>query len=54
MMKYFGGLVVAAYAAMTFAGWEPFSSTERGKLPPDAKRGPGGVLIWHSGFRGGK
>lgn len=53
-MKVFGGLVVLAYAAMTFTGWEPFTTEERGSLPPDARRGPGGVLIWHSGFRGGK
>ena len=53
-MKYFGGLILLAYAAISFLGYEPFGSEERGKLPPDARRGPGGVLIWHSGYRGGK
>lgn len=54
MIKYFGALIVLGYAAMTYAGYEPFTTEERGKLPQDARRGPGGVLIWHSGFRGGK
>lgn len=53
-MKFFGGLVVLAYAAMTFSGWEPFTTEERGKVPDDVRRGPGGVLLWTSGFQGGK
>lgn len=53
-MRYFGAIVVLAYAAISFTGFEPFSRDQRGPLPPDARRGPGGVLLWHSGFRGGK
>ena len=53
-MKYFGGMVVLVYAALAFTGFEPFSREEKGRVPTDARRGPGGVLIWHSGFRGGK
>ena len=53
-MRIFGGIVVALYAWLMFSGYEPFSSHERGILPPDARHGPGGILSWHSGFHGGK
>jgi hypothetical protein len=53
-MKYFGGLVVLLYAVMAFSGWEPFTTEERGRVPDDVRRGPGGVLLWTSGFQGGK
>ncbi len=53
-MKIVGGLIVAAYAAFAISGYQPFSDSEKGKLPPGSRRGPGGVLIWHSGFMGGK
>ena len=53
-MKYFGGVILLAYAAVSFLGWEPFTTEERGALPADARRGPGGTLIWFTGFRGGK
>jgi hypothetical protein len=54
-MKYFGGLVVLAYAAVAFSGWEPFTNEERGKVAPgDVRRGPNGVFIWTGGFHGGK
>lgn len=53
-MKILGALIVLGYAAMAFSGYEPFTTQERGSVPADARRGPGGVLIWHSGFRGGK
>ncbi len=53
-MSYFGALVVLAYAAIAFTGWEPFTSQERGALPSDARRAPGGILLWHTGIRGGK
>jgi hypothetical protein len=53
-MRLFGGLVVLAYAAMALTGWEPFTTEERGKVPDDVRRGPGGVLLWTSGFQGGK
>ncbi|MBX5482254.1 MAG: hypothetical protein IRZ16_10525 [Myxococcaceae bacterium] len=54
MVKYVGGAIVLLYAAMNLWGYEPFASSERGRVPADARRGPGGVLIWHSGFLGGK
>jgi len=53
-MKYWGALILLGYAVMAFTGYEPFSSHERSKVPPDARRGPGGVLLWHSGIHGGK
>lgn len=53
-MKWFGGLVVLAYAAAAFTGWAPFSDEDRGKVPENVRRGPGGVLLWTGGFMGGK
>jgi hypothetical protein len=53
-MKYLGGLIALAFAAVTFLGVEPFTATERGKVPSDARRGAGGIWLWHSGIRGGK
>jgi hypothetical protein len=53
-MKFFGGLVVLAYAAMALSGWEPFTTEERGELPDGVRHAPGGVLLWTSGFQGGK
>ncbi|MGA9522677.1 MAG: hypothetical protein WBV82_14515 [Myxococcaceae bacterium] len=54
MTKYFGALVLIAWGAMTWFGYEPFTRQERGTVPAESRRGPGGVLLWHSGFRGGK
>jgi len=54
MIKYLGAAIVAGYAALSIYGFEPFSAQERGRVPADARRGPGGVLLWHTGFRGGK
>ncbi len=53
-MKYVGGLLLLAYAAVTFLGVEPFTQEERGVVPSDVRHGPGGLLLWHSGYRGGK
>lgn len=53
-MKYFGGLVLLGWAALTFTGYEPFAGHERGTVPADVRRSPGGILMWHSGFHGGK
>jgi len=53
-MKYVGGLILLAYAAIAFTGWEPFATEERGAVPNDVRRAPGGILHWHSGFMGGK
>lgn len=54
MVKYLGGLVVLAYAAMAFSGYEPFTTEQRGKLPSDARRGAGGAFFWTTGYWGGK
>ena len=53
-MKWFGAIVVIVFAAVTFSRQETLSDEEHVQLPPDARRGPGGILIWHSGFHGGK
>jgi hypothetical protein len=53
-MKYLGGLILLAYMAIAFTGWEPFTTEERGAVPSDVRRAPGGVLLWRTGFMGGK
>lgn len=53
-MKYFGGIIVLLYAALTALGWGRFPDDERGTLPPGIRQAPGGLLMWHSGFMGGK
>ncbi|MCP3139110.1 hypothetical protein [Pyxidicoccus xibeiensis] len=54
-MKYFGGLVLAGYAALMLTGWSPFSDEQRGQVQTgNVRRGPGGTLLWFGGFQGGK
>ncbi|CAM4532658.1 MULTISPECIES: hypothetical protein [Myxococcus] len=53
-MKWFGGLVLLGYAALTISGWSPFTKEERDKVPGNVRRGPGGVLLWTGGYMGGK
>ncbi len=53
-MKYFGGLVILAYAALHALGADRFPDDERGDLPANVRRGPGGIMLWHDGFMGGK
>ena len=53
-MKWFGGLVLLAYAGLTMSGWWPFSSEQRDQVPGNVRRGPGGILLWTGGFQGGK
>ena len=53
-MKYVGGLFLVAYAAMQAFGFTRFPDDDRGKLPPSVRSAPGGLLLWHSGFMGGK
>ncbi|MFP2908971.1 hypothetical protein ACLESD_28805 [Pyxidicoccus sp. 3LFB2] len=53
-MKYFGGLVLLGYAALTLSGWWPFSSEQRDQVPGNVRRGPGGILLWTGGYQGGK
>lgn len=54
MMKYLGGLMVLAYTAMSVLGVSRFPDDDRGKLPPNVRSAPGGLLMWHTGFMGGK
>ncbi|MEW5741132.1 MAG: hypothetical protein AB1938_19575 [Myxococcota bacterium] len=53
-MKYLGGLLVLAWAAMHVAGYGRFPDEERGEVPASVRTAPGGILSWHSGFMGGK
>ena len=53
-MKYFGGIVLLLYTGAVALGWTRFPDDERGKLPPGIRSAPGGLLLWHSGFMGGK
>lgn len=53
-MKYFGAIIVLAYAGMTWAGWEPFSNEQRDTVPAEYRSRPGGWMLWYSGYNGGK
>ncbi|MDP3237539.1 MAG: hypothetical protein Q8N26_32430 [Myxococcales bacterium] len=53
-MKWFGGIVVGAWALLHGAGLDRLPDEDRGELPADVRRAPGGILMWHSGFMGGK
>ncbi len=53
-MKWFGGVVLLAYVALTMSGWSPFTKEERDRVPGNVRRGPGGVLLWTGGYMGGK
>lgn len=53
-MKYFGGILVLAYAALHTLRMDCFPDEERGELPTSVRTAPGGILSWHDGFMGGK
>lgn len=53
-MKWFGLLIVAGYAVVHQAGFDRWPEDDRGTVPADARRGPGGIFMWHGGFMGGK
>ncbi len=53
-MKYFGGLLVLAYAAIHAMGADRVPDEERGDLPRTVRLAPGGIMTWHDGFMGGK
>ena len=53
-MKYFGGILVLAYAALHTLCMDRFPDEERGELPTSVRTAPGGILSWHDGFMGGK
>jgi hypothetical protein len=44
-MKWFGGIVV---------GLTRFPDEDRGEVPASVRLAPGGILMWHDGFMGGK
>jgi hypothetical protein len=56
-MKYWGGLLLLAYAAVTTLGFEPFTNEQRVTQTRDGTtRRSHGVwpFFWSSGYRGGK
>lgn len=53
-MKYFGGFLVLGYAVIHLLGVDRLPDEERGDLPPSVRLAPGGILMWHDGFMGGK
>ncbi len=53
-MKYFGGVMLLVYAALHVGNCDRFPSEERGNVPPNVRTAPGGILLWHTGFMGGK
>jgi len=53
-MRLWGGLLVVGYAVLHLTGNDRFPDDERGDLPADVTRTAGGILLWHTGFMGGK
>jgi hypothetical protein len=52
--KWVGAVLLLGFGAVTLTGYEPFTSEERGSVPPGARRGPGGGFLWFGGIHGGK
>jgi hypothetical protein len=53
-MKYLGGILVLLYAGLHVTGADRFPNEERGEVPASVRSAPGGILLWHDGFMGGK
>jgi hypothetical protein len=53
-MKYFGGVLVLVYVALHALGADRFPDDDRGTVPPSVRTSPGGIMMWHGGFLGGK
>jgi hypothetical protein len=54
-MRYYGGVVVALYAAANAFGWRLFDTDdERGEVPAQVRSSPTGLLGWTGGYMGGK
>jgi len=53
-MKYAGALIVLAYLGQALTGYEPFSSEQRGTVPQEYRSRPGSLMLWHTGYHGGK
>lgn len=55
MMKFVGAALLLGYGAMLWMDVDPFSADERGRVSTGTmRRGPGGTLLWYTGFSGGK
>lgn len=53
-MKWFGGVLVAVWALAHGLGFDRAPDEDRGELPATVRLAPGGILMWHDGFMGGK
>ncbi len=53
-MKYVGGVLVLLYGLLHVMRLDRMPQEERGELPASVRMAPGGILMWHSGFMGGK
>ncbi|MCU0695728.1 MAG: hypothetical protein MUC96_04255 [Myxococcaceae bacterium] len=53
-MKWFGGIVVGLWALAQGTGLTRFPDEDRGEVPASVRLAPGGLLMWHDGFMGGK
>lgn len=53
-MNYWGGILVLLYAGLHVFGYDRLPDEERGSVPAQARSAAGGILLWHTGFMGGK
>lgn len=53
-MKYLGGVLVLLYVVLHALGVDRFPDDERGTVPESVRTAPGGIMMWHSGYLGGK
>lgn len=53
-MKYVGGVLLLLYALLHVTNLDRFPDEERGNVPANVRTAPGGILLWHTGFMGGK
>lgn len=53
-MRYVGGVLLMLYAALHVSNCDRLPDEERGDVPANVRTAPGGILLWHTGFMGGK
>ncbi len=53
-MRYVGGVFLLLYAALHVSSCDRFPDDQRGNVPANVRNAPGGILLWHTGFMGGK
>lgn len=53
-MKYVGGVLLLLYGALHVMNLDRLPDEERGDVPANVRTAPGGILLWHTGFMGGK